>query len=445
MKKRALTTTRIIILGFLIGAIAGALLLYLPISQKGGVRLGFVDAIFVSTSSICVTGLSTVNIGATFSLIGQIVLLLLIQLGGLGIVTFTTMLLMALHKRITLQDRLLIQNAYNLDTLSGLVKLTMRIVKVSIAIELVGAFFYSFVFIPDYGPVGAWYSIFHSVSAFCNAGIDILGGNSFCAYRDNVIINVTTMLLIISGGLGFPVFWEIERFFLRKKIGKKKMSFHAKLVLTVTFVLIVTGALFTFFIEYNNPETLGNLSIFKKIQASMFQSVTLRTAGFATIDQAGFKPASAFIYLLLMFIGGSPAGTAGGVKTVTMFILLASVIANIKNQPYVKVMHRGITDTTIRRCVSIVFFSFSIFVVMSVIMLIMYPDDTVSVLYEVVSAIGTVGLSRGLTGNLNTVGKLLITIAMYLGRIGPITFALAFNSKKTEKNISYPQAKVIIG
>ena len=320
-KKRLFTTTRIIMLGFLLGALLGSFLLCMPISLKEGVCLEYIDALFVSVSSICVTGLSTINIGQTFSLFGQVILLMLIQTGGLGVVTFTTILLLLFHRKITLADRMLIQNAYNLDTMTGLVKLTIAILKVTLCIELLGAFCYAFVFVPQYGPMGLWYSLFHSVSAFCNAGIDLLGGNSFCAYRDNVVVNFTTMALIIAGGLGFPVFWEIARVLkirIKKKSGMRKMSFHANLVITVTVFLVLTGALLTLLFEYHNPDTLGLLSFPQKCMAALFQSVTLRTAGFATIDQAGFSSASSLLYLGFMFIGGSPAGTAGGIKTVTI-------------------------------------------------------------------------------------------------------------------------------
>lgn len=445
MKKKLLTTTRIIMLGFLLGALIGACLLSLPISLKPDVHLKFVDALFVSTSGICVTGLSTVNIGQTFSGFGQVVLLLLIQLGGLGFVTFATLLLLAFRKRVTLEDRLLIQSAYNLDTLSGLVGITIRIVKATLAIELIGALGYAFVFIPEFGPIGIWYSLFHSVSAFCNAGIDLLGGNSLCVYRDNVLINVVTMFLIIAGGLGFPVYWEIGRMLKKKKVDQRKLNYHSKLVIYVTIALIVGGALFTFVAEYNNPDTLGTLSLPNKIMASLFQSVTLRTAGFVTIDQAGFRSASCLLYLLFMFIGGSPAGTAGGVKTITVLMLLASVIANIKGKKDVAVMNRKITDTIIRRCVAIVSFSFMMLIGLSIVLLLVNPADFLDVLYEMTSAIATVGLTRGLTGELNSAGKIVVSLAMYLGRIGPISLALAFNSKKVINSVSYAEGKVIIG
>ena len=448
MKKRKTTTTGIIMLGFLVGALLGALLLTLPISARPGQSIGFLDALFVSTSSICVTGLSTVNIGQTFSAFGQVVLLLLIQCGGLGIVTFTTMVLWLFGRRITLSDRMLIQSAYNLDTLSGLVRLTMRILKVTLCLEGLGAVGYAFVFIPEYGYRGIWYSVFHAVSAFCNAGIDLLGGNSFCGYRDNVIMNLTTVFLIIVSGLGFPVYWEVARVLRPHRSGGRygrKMNLQAKIVLTATLALILAGAALTLLFEYDNPATLGPLGWPGKVLAALFQSVTLRTAGFATIPQESFRPASCLAYLVLMFIGGSPAGTAGGVKTVTIVMLIASMLANIKGKKDVTVMNRKIADEAIRRCVAIVTFSFSVLMALTVALLAVQRSDFLDTLYEMTSAIATVGLSRGLTGALYPAGKLIVALTMYLGRIGPITLALVFNSRTPSDNISYADSKVIIG
>ena len=274
MKKRKTTTTGIIMLGFLIGALLGALLLTLPISARPGQSIGFLDALFVSTSGICVTGLSTVNIGQTFSVFGQIVLLLLIQFGGLGIVTFTTMVLWMFRRRITLSDRMLIQSAYNLDTLSGLVRLTIRILKVTLCLEGMGAVGYAFVFIPEFGLKGIWYSVFHAVSAFCNAGIDLLGGNSFCGYRGNVIVNLTTVFLIIVSGLGFPVYWEVARVagpHRKKGPYPRKMNLQAKIVLAATLTLVLAGTALTLLFEYDNPDTLGLLSWPEKGLAALFQ------------------------------------------------------------------------------------------------------------------------------------------------------------------------------
>lgn len=450
MRRRRFSATRIIMLGFFFGALLGTLCLLLPVSAQPGRKVEFFDALFVAVSSICVTGLSTVNIGQTFSAFGQVVLLLLIQFGGLGIVTFTTIVLCLFRRRITLSERMLIQNAYNLDTLSGLVKLTMKILRVTLFLEGLGAIGYSFVFLPEYGIKGIWYSIFHAVSAFCNAGIDLLGGNSFCKYADNVILNLTTIFLIIVSGLGFPVYWEIARTVRsrrRKDTGTytRKMNLHTKIVLLATLFLVLSGMLLTLLFEYSNPNTLGPMSWPKKLMASLFQSVTLRTAGFATVSQEYFRPASCLVYLVFMFIGGSPAGTAGGVKTVTFVMLFASMFANIRGKKDVNVMRRKIADETIRRCVAIITFSFSVLFLLTIALLVVQQSDFLDTLYEMTSAIATVGLSRGLTGSLGSVGKLIVALTMYLGRIGPITLALAFNSRPASDNATCAEGKVIIG
>jgi len=449
MKKHRLTTTRIIMLGFLIGALTGAICLSLPISARQGQRVDFLDALFVAMSSICVTGLSTVNIGQTFSPFGQVVILFLIQFGGLGIVTFTTIVLILFRRRITLSDRMLIQSAYNLDTLSGLVRLTRKILKVTLCLEGLGAIGFFAVFIPEFGALGIWYGIFHAVSAFCNAGIDLLGGNSFCGYINNPIINFTTVFLIIVSGLGFPVYWEVAgfTFFHLKKnhSGPRKMNLHTKIVLAATSSLIIMGTVLTLLFEHNNPDTLGPMDWPGKLMAALFQSVTLRTAGFATIPQECFRPASCLVYLVLMFIGGSPAGTAGGIKTVTTVLLFASMFANIRGRKNVIVCNRKIPDETIRRCVAIATFSFSTLLILTAALLAVQQSDFLDTIYEVTSAIATVGLSRGLTGSLLPPGKLLVSLAMYLGRIGPITLALALNSPTPAGNISCAEGKVIIG
>lgn len=451
-KKRqvVLSPTKIIMLGFLLGAIIGAFILWSPIAQRPGVNLHFDDALFVSTSSVCVTGLSTVNIGETFSFLGQLVLLGLIQVGGLGVVTFTTAIFLMFHRRLSLRNRMLIQNAYNLETLSQLGTLTKRIIKATLLLEGIGALGYATVFIPEFGVKGIWYSVFHAVSAFCNAGIDLLGGNSLCAYRDNVIINATTMFLIVMSGLGFPVYWEIIRVFkTRKSSGKRSMisrlNIQAKLVLTMTVILIVGGAVLTFLFEYSNPNTIGNLSTGGKIQASLFQSITLRTAGFATIDQANFSEVSCLVYFVLMFIGGSPAGTAGGVKTVTVAMLLVFLLDDITGRREADVFKRKVDDRYLRRSVAIITFSFTVLLVLTTCLMFVEKSNFLDTMYEMTSAIATVGLSRGLTGELSFVGKIIVIMAMYLGRIGPITLALAFNATKKRGKTSFAESKIVVG
>lgn len=448
MKKKytALLTTRMIMLGFLIGIAAGTLLLCLPFSTRKGVDIDFIDALFVSVSSICVTGLSTINIGQTFSIFGQLVLLFLIQIGGLGVVTFTTLILIATGKRLNLDDRILLQNAYNSESLTGLLKLTIRIVKITFLLEGIGAILYATVFIPQYHLKGIWYSIFHAVSAFCNAGIDLLGGNSFCMYRDNPMINMTTMALIVVSGLGFPVYWELARYFgcLRKRNRVHKLNLQAKIVLSATAFFILGGALVTMLFEWNNPDTLGTLPTSGKVMSSFFQSITLRTAGFATIDQSFFRESSCTLYLVLMLIGGSPVGTAGGIKTVTVVVLFASMLANIKGNKSVTLFRQKISDDYVRRCTAIATFSISVLFLLTTCLFFVQECDFLDAFYEMTSAIGTVGLSRGLTGQLTQAGKIILCIAMYLGRIGPITLAFAFHYKNNSE-IDYAENKIIIG
>ncbi len=448
-----MTTTRIIVLGFLIGILLGGFLLWLPISSKAGRDISFVDALFVATTSLCVTGLTPVVMAEQWNYFGQAVILLLMQFGGLGVITFTTTVLMMLGKRITLKERMLIQDSYNLDSISGVVKLTKRIIKGTLIVEACGAVLYALVFVPEYGiPDGIWKSVFHAVSAFCNAGLDLVGSNSFIAYQTNVIINVATMLLIVLGGLGFPVWWDILD--VVKRAGKKeilwrdvcnKLNVHSKLVLVMTVSLIFGGGLLILLFEYNNPATIGQLSFGNKVMASLFESVTLRTAGFQSIAQENMTEASTLLALILMFIGGSPSGTAGGVKTVTMIILILSMLAAVKGTDEVRAFHRKISDNYVRRAVAVIVVFFVALVAVTMVLSITENGSFVDILFEATSAMATVGLTRGFTGSLSLAGKWIIILAMYLGRLGPITMALAFNAKKYEGKKSYAEGKVIIG
>ena len=452
-KRLKLSTTRIIALGFLIGILIGSILLYLPISSKNGNPLSYIDALFVATSAICVTGLSTVTLVEQFTVFGQIVILLLIQFGGLGIVTFTTTVLLLLKKRIGFSDRMLIQDAYNLDTLDGLVKLTIKILKGTFIVEGVGAFFYLFLFVPQYDIIkGVYYSIFHSISAFCNAGMDLLGSTSLIAYQTNTYMNIVTMSLIVVGGIGFPVWWDlllVGSKALKKEIKWRlcwrKFSLHTKLVLTTTLYLIVIGTVLVFIFEYHNPNTMASFSFGEKIMASLFQSVTTRTAGFATIPQENFTEATSFLSLLLMFIGGSPSSTAGGIKTVTIALILLSTRSLVFGKKDIEVFGRYISENYLRRGLAILMVSFSCLVISTMLLSYVEQKDMLTVLYETTSAFATVGLTRGLTTTLSEVGKGIVIFSMYLGRIGPITLALAFNTKKHRNEGRLPEGKILIG
>ncbi len=448
-----MTTTRIIVLGFLAGILLGGVLLWLPVSSKEGLDISFLDALFVATTSLCVTGLTPVVMAEQWSFFGQVVILFLMQFGGLGVITFTTTVLLLLGKRITLKERMLIQDSYNLDSISGVVKLTKRIVKGTLLVEACGAVLYSFVFIPEYGILdGIWKSVFHAVSAFCNAGLDIVSNNSFIVYQTNVIINVATMLLIILGGLGFTVWWDVLD--VAKRVKKKeilcrdaflKLNVHSKLVLLMTLVLIFGGGTLILLFEYHNPATIGNLTFGNKVMASLFESVTLRTAGFQTIAQENMTEASTLLAIILMFIGGSPSGTAGGVKTVTMIILILSMMAAVKGTDEVRAFHRRISDNYVRRAVAVIVVFFIALVAITMALTLTEAGNLVDIVFEATSAMATVGLTRGFTGCLTVAGKVIIIIAMYLGRIGPISMALAFNAKKYEGKKTYAEGKVIIG
>lgn len=453
-KEHKLTTTQMIVGGFLIAILLGATLLTLPISSNSGEFTSFVDALFTSTSAVCVTGLTTLVTVDHWNLFGQIVIIILIQFGGLGVVTFATSILLILGKRITLQNRLLIQESYNLENLNGLVKLTIRILKGTFIVEGVGAFIYMFQFVPEYGiPRGIWYSIFHSISSFCNAGFDLIGNASYVKYHSNVLVNLVTMGLIISGGIGFPVWWDVlHKLHLAGK-GKlspkklfQKLDLHSKIAITMTVLLIVGGAIIVFFNEYGNPDTIGYFSLFDKIMASFFQSITFRTAGYATIPQENLTVSTSLIGIILMFIGGSPSGTAGGIKTVTIAILLLGAISSIRSKSDIEVFERKILDDYVRKALAVFFFSFATLMVSTISLSVVMEHDLLDLLFESTSALATVGLSRALTPQLNTAAKIIIIITMYLGRIGPISMALALNINKNKTcRVQMPSSKVIVG
>ena len=444
-----LSTTHIILMSFLILIFIGAFLLSLPVCSANGEFTPFIDALFTSTTSVCVTGLVTVPTISHWSTFGHIVILFLIQIGGLGVITTIASFIVFLHKKMKVSDRLLIQDALNLDTLSGLTGFLKRIIVGTFIIEGIGALLYMTVFIPDFGWRGIWISIFNSISAFCNAGIDIVAENSLCNYATNPIVNFTTSFLIIMGGLGFVVWWDIVRVFKNRKTNKIKFcnfTLHTKIVLVSTVVLIFFGAVLILLFEYNNPNTIANLSLFDKIQVSMFQSITTRTAGFATIPQENLTNATSLICLLLMFIGGSPVGTAGGIKTVTFVIFIVTAMATIRNSENTNLFNRKISKEFIRKSVAVVITSFSIMFVSSILLSLTTNANAIDILYETVSATATVGLSRNLTSTLSMVGKIIIIFTMYFGRVGPISLAIAFMSKRNVKNvITNPKEKIYVG
>lgn len=449
-RKIKFTTTQIILFSFLLVILLGSLLLTLPISSANGKSVDYLDALFTATTSTCVTGLVTVPTYSTWSIFGQIIILILIQIGGLGVVAFMALFMIIINKKLRLKDNQLIQDAFNLNTMDGLKKFIKHVFIGTFIIEGIGALSYMIVFIPDYGVKGIWMSIFNSISAFCNAGIDIIGNNSLGDYATNPIINFTTSMLIILGGLGFIVWWDILRVIKEFKNKKfrcfRSLTLHSKIVLSSTVVLIFGGALLILIFEYKNPSTIGGLNLFDQIQISLFQSITTRTAGFASIPQENLTNASTLICLVLMFIGGSPVGTAGGIKTITIVSLVAVAIASIKNKKEVVLFNRNLSREVTRKAVAVFCMSFIIMFTSTILLSLTTDRSVADILYETVSATATVGLSRNLTSSLNMWGKLIIIFTMYFGRIGPISMAIAFKSKKEESNlINNPTEDVSIG
>ena len=449
-KKFKLSTTQIILLSFLVTILIGSGLLALPISSASGKAVPYLDALFTATTSTCVTGLVTIPTVSTWSVFGQIVILLLIQIGGLGIITIMSGLMLLLNRKMGIDDRLLIQDAFNLNTMSGLAKFIKNVLIGTLIIEGVGAVLYMIVFVPDFGARGIWISVFNSVSAFCNAGIDIIAENSLCNYATNPLINIVTSALIILGGLGYIVWWDVIRVVKSRSPKHRKifrhLSLHSKIAITATAVLILVGAILIFIFEYDNPLTIGKMSLFDKIQISLFQSVTTRTAGFATIPQENLTNASATVSIVLMLIGGSPVGTAGGMKTVTIAVLICSAFATIRNKNSATLFGRRISEESIKKAVSVVVMFLTICATSTILLMATSNASPLDAVFETVSASATVGLSRNLTATLNTFGKLIIIVTMYFGRVGPISLAIALGSKNESQNvITEPTEDISIG
>lgn len=439
--KIKLNGVQILALGFIALIIIGAVILSLPISSRNGEPTNFLDAIFTSTSAVCVTGLITLDTSTHWSTFGQTIIMTLIEIGGLGFMSFAVLISLILGKKITLRERLVMQEAMNTFSIQGLVRMVKYVLIFTVSVQFFGALLISTQFVPEYGiGKGVFYSIFHSISAFCNAGFDLFG-TSLVGYSSNSVVILVLSSLIIIGGLGFTVLLEIYEF-----KGIKKLSLHAKLVIITTLILIFGGTILMLLFEYNNPQSIGDMNIKDKLLNSFFASVTPRTAGFNSISTSGMTLASKFLTIILMLIGGSPGSTAGGLKTVTCGILVLTVISVIKGREDTEVFGRRFTKEIIYKAFTIVFIGLSL--VIGVTMILSYTEVGVSfidLLYETSSALGTVGLTLGLTPNLSSIGKILIMIMMYLGRVGPLTVMLALTRKRKKSGYKYPEGKILIG
>ena len=429
-------TMKILVTGFLLVIVTGAVLLWLPVSNQKPIE--FFDALFTSASAVCVTGLVTIIPQTQFTLFGKVILLILIQIGGLGIIACVTAFFFLLRRQITVRERMVIQETYNADSIGGIVGMVRRILIGTFTVEGVGALFYAVQFVPEYGLLrGIGYSIFHSVSAFCNAGIDILGSDSLAKYICNPLINITTMLLIILSGIGFSVWYDVLGNI--KKIRKKeipgkwwftRLRLHSKLAIVTTLILLAVGTLLTFLLEYHNPDTIGHLSFGEKWMASAFQSVTTRTAGYSTFSQAGMHEETRFL-------------------TTTIAMLTLTCIAFVRGGQDTECFGRRISAQNVRMGFVTVVLALICYLIGTTLIAVFEADrlSFLNIMYETASALGTVGLTADLTSHLCRESQAVIIALMYIGRVGPVTIALLFAGKKNQKDRirTLPTNNILVG
>lgn len=448
IKIMAMQPTKLIVLSFLMVILTGTLLLVLPSASRDGTSASFVEALFTATSAVCVTGLVVVDTYQHWTVFGQVVILSLIQVGALGLITFATFFSTLLGRKMRLKSMLLAQESINYVSFEGIKLLIKRVVLVTLCIEAAGALLLSARFVPQYGLKGFYLGLFHSISAFCNAGFDLMSISgegqfvSFIQYNNDPVVIYTVASLIIIGGLGFIVWKDLYDY---KKV--KSLMLHTKLVLIITVLLIVLGAVLFFIFESGNSSTLGKMNIVEKINASIFHSVTTRTAGFNTIDTNGMMEISKLLTIAFMFIGAAPGSTAGGIKVTTFGVILFAIISQLKGTEETVILKRRVSYSIVSKALAIIGLSASLLLFVSTIIFSIENKPMLNVLYEVTSAFGTVGLSTGMTPNLHTASKLLLILMMFLGRVGPFTFALALTlrSHKNDSDIIYPEGKIIVG
>ncbi|MBT2257593.1 TrkH family potassium uptake protein [Priestia megaterium] len=439
MKKQIikLTPPQLLVSIFGGGIIIGALLLMMPFSTTEPIR--WVDALFTSTSAMTVTGLAVVDTGTRFTVIGQTIIMLLIQIGGLGIMSFAMLIFMMLGKKIGFKERMLVQQALNQTSVGGVVLLVKRLFIFSFLIEFVALIFLAIRWVPEFGwSKGLFFSLFHSISAFNNAGFGLLSDN-LVQYVGDPIINITISFLFIIGGLGFTVLADM---WVKKSY--RKLTLHSKIMIISTFAINVIAMLFIFFLEYSNSHTLGNLSLGDKVWASYFQAVTTRTAGFNTIDLAHLHDATVFLMVLLMFIGAGSASTGGGIKLTTFVVIVFSVWAFLRSREDIVLLKRRLLPLHVFKALAITMIS--IMFVFGAIFLLNISENLpfVKIMFEVVSAFGTVGLSMGATPELSYFGRVIIIFIMFLGKVGPLTLAFSLSKQKREA-VRYPNEDIMLG
>lgn len=435
---------RTLLLGFMFIILAGAQLLRLPIASADGRPISYIDALFTSTSAACVTGLVVHDTGSTFSAFGHWVMILLVQIGGIGFMTMATLFALIFRRRISLKERLILQTSLNQGSIEGLVRLVRKVIYFALAIEAAGAILYTIRFMFDMSFGRALYhGVFHAISLFNNAGFDLSGDfSSFSRYSDDLYVNGVSMLLIIFGGFGFIVLSDL--FELRKR-EKRTLSLHTKVVLTVSASLIVVGTIVIFLFEFTNSRSIGGSGFGEKALVSLFQSVTTRSGGVSTVDIADFRQATQFFIIILMFIGASPGSTGGGIKTTTFAVLGGAVLAMIRGKDDVVMFRLRLAQERVYKAVTVTLFCIGIVLLGTMILCTTEDAAFLKILFEATSAFGTVGLSMGLTGSLTVAGKLTIIMLMFIGRLGPLTLTYALAPRADKARYRYAEGKIIIG
>lgn len=439
-----LAPTRMIVFSFAALIMTGTILLSLPMASNNGKSVGLLNALFTAASASCVTGLVIADTLTQWTLFGQIVILCLIQAGGLGIVTLVTFFSVLMGRKVGLKGMLLVQESINHFSFEGVLKLVRKVVIVTLCVELVGALLLSISFVPRFGPRGFYMGVFHAISAFCNAGFDIMGDlQSFTTFNNDPIVIYTVALLVIIGGLGFIVWKDLFEY-----RNNKSLLLHTRVVLVVTGFLILFGTVLFFVSEFQNPATMGNISMIEKVNASFFHSVMTRTAGFNSLPLDSMRELSKVTTILLMFIGGATGSTAGGIKVTTFSVILIAVLSQVKGSEDTIIFKRRVPNYIVNKSLSIIVLSLVWVITVTVAMLaIGETKPFIDLLYEATSAFGTVGLSTASTPGLNAFSKLLIIVTMFLGRVGPFTFAIALALKANKKKADevYPEGKIVVG
>lgn len=444
IKKPNLDTTKKIAIGFVLIILIGATLLTMPMSVRSG-KGNFLTSLFTATSATCVTGLVAADTYQNWTTFGQLVILCMIQVGGLGFMTIGAFIAVLLKKRIGLHEREQLQESVNTLEIAGVVRLVKKIVQGAMIFEITGAIILAFRFIPVFGiRRGIYFSIFHAVSAFCNGGFDLMGINeaysSLVAFEGDVVVNLVMVSLILVGGIGFVVWDDV----MRNKWNFRKYLLHSKIVISTT--LIITGVTTLIFLITENNASFVGMTPLQKLLGALFSSVTPRTAGFNTVDTAALSNAGKIVTMILMFIGGSPGSTAGGVKTTTIVVLVFYAVAMVTNRQDINLFGRRLTDDVVKKANAVVIINMSLGMIAAVIIMILQPMLSFEdVMFEVFSAIGTAGMTTGITRDLCVAAKLIIIFLMYCGRLGSLSFALVFAQKKQQADVRQPQEKIIVG